>query len=74
MERIIQRKFHNPKLLEEALIAAGADIKPLMNNKKRQGNKRLALIGDTVLRLTLVDDGILLGKTTGKLHYFRSSD
>ncbi|CAI6023409.1 unnamed protein product [Clonostachys chloroleuca] len=66
MERIIQRKFRNPKLLEEALIAAGADEEAPMNNKKRQGNKRLALIGDAVLRLTLVDDGILLGKTTGQ--------
>ncbi|RSL45867.1 hypothetical protein CEP51_016017 [Fusarium floridanum] len=33
-----------------------------MNNTKRQGNKRLALIGDAVLRLTLVDDGIVLGE------------
>ncbi|RTE68249.1 hypothetical protein BHE90_017373 [Fusarium euwallaceae] len=73
MERILHRKFQNPNLLEEALVAAGADVQPPMNNTKRQGNKRLALIGDAVLRLTLVDDGIVLGKTTGRLHCFIST-
>lgn len=53
-------------LLEEALSAAGASPSVPMNDIERQGNKRLALIGDAVLRMVIVDDGIVAGKTTGR--------
>ncbi|KAH6873605.1 hypothetical protein B0T10DRAFT_533246 [Thelonectria olida] len=55
-------------LLEEALSAAGASPSVPMNDIERQGNKRLALIGDAVLRMVIVDDGIVAGKTTAKCH------
>ncbi|KAF4465957.1 Ribonuclease III [Fusarium albosuccineum] len=73
MKQIIDHKFEDQKLLEEALVAAGADAEPPINDTKRQGNQRLALIGDAVLRLILVDDGIVSGKTTGMLQPFLSA-
>ncbi|KAH7117487.1 ribonuclease III domain-containing protein [Dactylonectria macrodidyma] len=66
VERIIQYDFKDHALLEEALSAAGASLSVPMNDIERQGNKRLALVGDALLRLVIVDDGIVAGKTTAK--------
>jgi ribonuclease III len=65
VEWALNYKFHDQKLLQEALIAAGAGaVSPV--NARKHGNKGLALIGDAILRLVLVDDGVLTGKSTGE--------
>lgn len=66
IETTLNYRFRDRKLLQEALIAAGAGLRSRANARKH-GNKGLALIGDAILRLVLVDDGILTGKSTGKL-------
>ncbi|KAI8711239.1 hypothetical protein NCS52_01499800 [Fusarium sp. LHS14.1] len=48
-------------------------IGKLTHLKYVRARDKLALIGDAVLRLALVDDGIVLGKTTGRLHCFVST-
>ncbi|KAL7931258.1 ribonuclease III domain-containing protein [Trichoderma chlorosporum] len=68
VQDILQYQFRNPKLLEEALHAAGSTPKTTRQNPREHGNKGLALIGDAVLRLAVVDDGILDGKTTQNCH------
>jgi ribonuclease-3 len=65
VERALNYKFHDQKLLQEALIAAGAGAESPVNARKH-GNKGLALIGDAILRLVLVDDGVLTGKSTAR--------
>lgn len=64
---ILQYQFRNPKLLEEALRAPGTDPTTTRQNPRAHGNKGLAMIGDAVLRLAVVDDGIIDGKTTREL-------
>ncbi|KAL7913656.1 ribonuclease III domain-containing protein [Trichoderma velutinum] len=68
VQDILQYKFRNPKLLEEALRAAGADPNTTRQNPRAHGNKGLAMIGDAILRLAVVDDGIIDGKTTQSCH------
>lgn len=48
VENIIDHHFTGPGLIEEAMQAAGAS--------DREGNKRLALVGDAVLRLVILDE------------------
>lgn len=64
VQDILQYQFRNPKLLEEALRAPGTDPGTTRQNPRAHGNKGLAMIGDAVLRLAVVDDGIIDGKTT----------
>lgn len=58
--------FKNASLLEEALTAAGAAVSNGEVNEPVSGNKRLALIGDAVLRLSVLDEWYPGGATTGK--------
>lgn len=51
-ETVIDYIFNDKELLWEALQAAGSN----MANLYPEGNKRLAMIGDTVLRLVLLED------------------
>ncbi|KAK7177423.1 RNase [Paraphaeosphaeria sporulosa] len=57
--------FKNASLLEEALTAAGAAVSSREVNGLVSGNKRLALIGDAVLRLSVLDEWYLGGASTG---------
>ena len=50
VESLIQYKFKNTALLLEALYVNGP------GNAKHDGNKRLAVIGDSVLSLSLAED------------------
>ncbi|UKZ83559.1 hypothetical protein TrVFT333_011368 [Trichoderma virens FT-333] len=68
VQDILQYQFRNPKLLEEALRAAGSDPTTTRQTPRTHGNKGLAMIGDAVLRLAVVDDGIIDGKTTQNCH------
>ena len=58
--------FHDTHLLEEAFIADGAVISRNDLDGPPSGNKRLALIGDAVLRLSVLDEWFLSGGTTGE--------
>ncbi|PSN58624.1 hypothetical protein BS50DRAFT_448472, partial [Corynespora cassiicola Philippines] len=48
--------FINSNLLDEAFIAAGAPVSRTDIEGPVQGNKRLALVGDAVLRLCVLDE------------------
>jgi ribonuclease-3 len=48
--------FENACLLEEAFVADGAAVLRDDVEGPRVGNKRLALIGDAVLRLSVLDE------------------
>jgi ribonuclease-3 len=65
LEAILQYQFRDPSILDEALLADGAEPANSATDAKKHGNKRLALIGDALLRLVLVDDSIVGGASTG---------
>ena len=58
VEGLIDYKFTNPALLHEALRAAGY--------LDRDGNKKLAVIGDAALRLVLAMEGRAKKASRGK--------
>ena len=53
---IIQYRFSDPNLLWEALQARGSNVQYLNGRSLKEGNQQLALIGDAVLKLVLVND------------------
>lgn len=65
IENVLQYHFRDRALLKEALVAAGVDPSNGHKNTRRNGNKALALVGDALLRLVLVDDSISGGASTG---------
>jgi ribonuclease-3 len=64
IQRLLQYEFRDKELLEEALTAAGQTPSPVGRNTRGHGNKALALIGDALLRLIVVDDAIRGGANT----------
>lgn len=62
----LQYSFNNANLLEEAMTAAGAAVSDPNTDGPVSGNKRLALIGDAVLRLSVLDEWYPNGGSTGK--------
>lgn len=48
--------FKNSALLEEAFRAAGASVSRADIEGPKDGNKRLALVGDAALRLAVLDE------------------
>ncbi|KAH7111826.1 ribonuclease III domain-containing protein [Dendryphion nanum] len=56
--------FSNMSLLGEAFLAAGASVSRSDIEGPVQGNKRLALVGDAVLRLCILDDWYPKGTDT----------
>ena len=59
VEAIIGSTFDNQELLWRALHAAGSPYGGL------DGNKTMAMLGDAVLKLVLLDDLILTGVSRG---------
>ena len=55
LEDDIQYHFKNRALLQEALLTSGNDHKCNAVETGKPANKRLALLGDAVLRLAIVD-------------------
>ncbi|MCJ1479872.1 hypothetical protein MMC06_000026 [Schaereria dolodes] len=55
-ETAIGYRFKDPQILWEALQAAGSSVRRAGEREIRDGNKRLALLGDTILKLVLVED------------------
>jgi ribonuclease-3 len=66
IENILQYQFKDPALLEEALHANGSIPSTSLKDPRKHRNKALALIGDAILRLVVVSDGIDGGKTLRK--------
>ncbi|ODM19420.1 hypothetical protein SI65_04404 [Aspergillus cristatus] len=64
VERIINYQFTNPKIICEALLAAGRYLPGIVRCSK-DGNKNLAMVGDAVLQLVLVSDGYDKGAING---------
>ena len=67
VEKIILHQFEDNHLLTEALEAAGAHKHSDTKSEKDEGNKRLAMIGDALIRLAILDDWYPNGATIGKL-------
>jgi ribonuclease-3 len=57
--------FQDPALLQEALLAAGATENRAEIEGPKQGNKRLALVGDAALRLAVLDKWFQNKASTG---------
>jgi len=68
IESILGYEFRDHALLDEALLASGAGPSKSPDDTRKHGNKGLALIGDAVLRLVIVDDGIIEGASTGRFY------
>lgn len=66
LEQDIGYVFNSKDLLEEALLAAGASNSSKEIDGPKQGNKRLALVGDAVLRLVVLDEWYPSCTATGK--------
>lgn len=56
VERIIGYSFTDPLILWEALQAAGSGVTSAGTRRFADGNKRLAVLGDTILELVLVEE------------------
>lgn len=56
VEVIIAYTFTDPLILWEALQAAGSTVRSAGTRRFPDGNKRLAVLGDTVLKLVLVGE------------------
>ena len=82
VESIIGYVFHDRFLLWEALQAAGSPVVHAGGRSFRNGNKRLAVLGDTVLQLVLVEQwyageqarGTITTVTSSLLSYRDNSD
>ncbi|KAH7084239.1 ribonuclease III domain-containing protein [Paraphoma chrysanthemicola] len=60
--------FHDSALLREAFLASGAPISSVDVEGPVKGNKRLALVGDAVLRLAVLDEWFESGTNTAEGH------
>ncbi|KAF1948111.1 ribonuclease III [Byssothecium circinans] len=66
VETILEYQFSNPNLLNEALLAAGASVSSKDIHGDPQGNKRLALLGDSVLQEAILEPWYSSGESTEK--------
>ncbi|KAL1623898.1 hypothetical protein SLS56_008093 [Neofusicoccum ribis] len=55
VEKVIGYEFTNTELREEALLAAGTSVSDPAVDGDPRGNKRLALVGDAVLQLIILE-------------------
>ncbi|KAJ5063706.1 ribonuclease III domain-containing protein [Bipolaris maydis] len=65
VETILQYHFSNSELLDEALLAAGAAASSKDIEGDVQGNKRLALLGDSVLQEVVLEPWYNSEESTG---------
>ena len=65
VEEIIQYRFHDENILWEALQAAGTSVVTAGGPVHPDGNKRPAIVGDVVLKLSLVEDWYHTGTVKG---------
>jgi ribonuclease-3 len=65
IEDQVDYHFHDSTLLKEAFLASGASVSSVEIEGPVKGNKRLALVGDAVLRLAVLDEWFESGTSTG---------
>jgi len=70
VESILKYQFSNRDLLNEALLAAGASTSSKDIYGGVQGNKRLALLGDSVLQEAILEPWYNSNESTGKCTYY----
>lgn len=63
---IIGYTFNDHLILWEALNAAGSNIMGAGGRVFLDGNKRLALLGDSILKSALLDNWYITGQTRGE--------
>jgi ribonuclease-3 len=66
VESILHYQFSDHNLLDEALLSAGASVSSKYIEGPSCGNKRLALLGDSVLREAILEPWYRSNETTGK--------
>jgi ribonuclease-3 len=66
IDDIIGYRFNREELRNEAFLAAGASVSRKSVQGPVEGNKRLALVGDAVWRLVLLDQWYPRGSDTGE--------
>ena len=66
LENQLEYSFHDVHLLNEAFVAAGAVKSRPDVEGDVSGNKRLALIGDAVLRLSVLEEWFPSGESTSR--------
>ncbi|KAJ9663579.1 hypothetical protein H2201_005540 [Coniosporium apollinis] len=72
-QAILGYQFNDSDLLWEALQAAGSPVVYIGARHLRDGNKRLALLGDTVLKLVLVREWYTSGRDRAVVDQILSS-
>jgi ribonuclease-3 len=65
LEFVIKYTFNDKSILWEALQAPGSGVRYAGAREIPDGNKRLALVGDAVLKFIMVTDKYALGSTRG---------
>ena len=66
IENLLDYHFSDHHLLEELLQAAGSSVSDPTVHGNRHGNKRLALLSDSVLSTVLLEQWYESGQSTGK--------
>lgn len=66
LERRLGHIFENPNLMWEALQAAGNGVVQIGDRKIDDGNKKLAMLGDTILKLAILRDWFVSGEPRSK--------
>lgn len=66
LENLLDYHFSDHHLLEELLQAAGSSVSDPTVHGNRHGNKRLALLSDSVLSTVLLEQWYESGQSTGK--------
>jgi ribonuclease-3 len=66
IDDILNYHFRSEKLRNEALLAEGALVSGVHIDGIAQGNKALALIGDALIRLVIIDQGYQEGAGRGE--------
>lgn len=61
IQAAISYTFQNPDNLNEALRAAGAD------NRIYDGNRRLAQLGESIIKTVILDSAFTIGAARGRL-------
>lgn len=67
LEQKLGHTFADPTILQEALQAAGNGVRQIGDRTIEDGNKRLALLGDSIMTLVLLRGWYKDGESRSKL-------
>jgi len=68
LERKLCHIFADPNLLWEALQAAGNGVALIVERKVEDGNKKMAMLGDSILQLAILKDWFGSGESRSEFH------